>query len=283
MEGSETPKRIRSLDRGLSIVEHLSRHGLSSLADLRRATGLSNATLFRLLATLRDRGWVRRNIVEGHYELAHSLGDLLGANARAHPMAELAAPILLDMRSRQLGLPSDLCTMVGPGKIEIIESTRLRGPMAPARTGLGIRPSMFLSAHGRAILAFLSGGEFQAHVAVAEASCTQQEKHWLHGGRFQEEIRKTLARGYGLREPGYWVESGFDPGPDLGAMAVPILSRSGLHGTLSVLWMRDDMSLQEVLSLNTLDDLRKASARIGAALDRAGYKAPRFSKEDSPA
>ncbi len=89
------PKQIRALDRGLEVVEHLSNNGLSTLADLRRATGLSNATFLRVLATLRERGWVRRNIVEGQYELAYSLGDLLGAHYRAHPLAELAAPVLL--------------------------------------------------------------------------------------------------------------------------------------------------------------------------------------------
>ena len=65
MQDTPGPKRIRALERGLAVIEHLARHGLSTLAELRRATGLSNATLFRLLETLQDRGWVRRNIVEG--------------------------------------------------------------------------------------------------------------------------------------------------------------------------------------------------------------------------
>lgn len=270
------PKRIRSLERGLSVVERLSNYGPSTLADLRRSTGLANATLLRLLTTLQARGWVRRNIVEGQYELTHSLGNLLGASARAHPLAELAAPILLGMTSRQVGLPSDLCTLVGPGKIEIVESTRSRGPMAPTRTGLGIRPAMLLSAHGRAMLAFLPEQEVQAHIAALKASCTRQERQWLEGSRLRTELEQTRARGYGLREAEYWVENAFDPGPDLGAIAVPILSRSGLHGTVSVLWLRDDMSLDDVLALGSLDDMRQASARIGAALDRVGYQAPRF-------
>ena len=46
MSGPTQPKQIRSLNRGILVVEHLSNHGLSSLAYLRQATGLSNATLF---------------------------------------------------------------------------------------------------------------------------------------------------------------------------------------------------------------------------------------------
>ena len=40
--------------------------------------------------------------------------------------------------------------------------------------------------------------------------------------------------------------------------------------------MRDDMSLDEVLQLGSLDDMRRASARIGSALDRNGHSAPKF-------
>jgi len=268
------PKRIRALDRGLAVIEHLSNAGLSTLADLRAATGLGNATLLRVLATLQDRGWARRNIVEGQYELTHSLGDILGANARAHPLAETAAPFLVRMASRQNGFPSDLCAVLGPGKIEIIESTRLRGPMAPARSGLGIRPSMLLSAHGRAILAFGSEKQREAHLAATRVQATNRERGWLESDRLSAELAATQARGYGLREVEYWVERVFEPGPDLGAMAVPILSSGGLHGTLSLLWLREDMDLADVLAQDGLDDLRRAAAHIGAAMERAGHAAP---------
>ena len=276
MAAKEGPKRIRALERGLAVVEHLSNHGLSTLAELRHATGLGNATLLRLLATLQDRGWVRRNIVEGQYELAHSLGNLLGANARAHPLAELAAPILLDLRPRKSGLPSDLCVPVAPGKIEIIESTRLRGPMAPGRTGLGIRPSMLLSAHGRAMLGFLPRDEVEIHLAALKVAPTRSEKPFLEPQRLAADLARTRACGFGLREEHYWVENAFDPGPDLGAIAVPIQSSTGLHGTLSLLWLRDDMTLDDVLQHGRLADMQEAARRIGAALERAGHQAPHF-------
>ena len=277
MANDSRTKRIRALDRGLEVVEHLSNHGPSTLRSLRNSTDLSNATLLRLLSTLQDRGWVRRNIVEGQYELAHSLGAILGENTRAHPLAEVAAPFLLDMTSRRLGLPSDLCAILEPGRIEIVESTRIRGPMAPARTGLGIRPSLVFSAHGRAILAYLKDDERNIHLDAVRASGQRRELQWLNNNLMDAEILRTRAQGYGLRDKDYWVQVGFDPGPNLGAIAVPILSETGVHGTVSVLWLVDDMSLEDVLELGTLDDMRRASARIGSAMTRNGHKAPCFS------
>jgi IclR family mhp operon transcriptional activator len=272
------PKQIRALDRGLDVVEYLSKNGLSSLADLRKATGLSNATLLRVLATLRERGWVRRNIVEGQYELAHALGALLGAHSRAHPFAELAAPILLNMQSQQIGLPSDLCAITGPGRMELIESTRVRGPMAPLRTGMGIRPSVLLSAHGRAALAFASDEQLSVHLEAIQSFGTRQEQQWLETGKLDDELARTRALGFGKREVDYWVERAFDPGPNLGAIAVPVMSQSGLHGTLSILWLQDRMGLDDVLKLGALEAMQQASTQIGKALDIAGHKAPIYSK-----
>lgn len=270
-QGSSKP--IRALDRGLHILELLSRQGQMTLADLRKASGLSNPTLLRILLTLQDRKWVRRNIVEGRYELAHSLGNLLGETARAHPLAELAAPFLLDLKSRQEGWPSDLCTLVGPGRIEIVESTRLRGPMALTRTALGIRPSMVMSAHGRAILAFSSDAQSERHFQAILKSGTKEDMLWIESGRFEEEIARTRNQGFGLREPNYW-QPPFDPGPELGAMAVPILSKTGVHGSISLLWMVEEMSLEDVLAAGSLQDLQKTSAHIGVALDKNGIAAP---------
>ena len=131
-------KRIRAVDRALLVIEVLSQSGSCSLTELRQKTGLDNAGLLRILGTMIDRGWVRQLIVEKRYELSHSLGDILGAEARAHPMAEIAVPILLELRQNPYSLPSDLCAIRGFGQFETIESTRLRGPMAPGRTGLGL-------------------------------------------------------------------------------------------------------------------------------------------------
>ncbi len=270
------PKRIRALDRGLSIVEHLAQHGRSTLSDLRGATGLTNATLLRVLATLQDRNWVRRNIVEGQYELTHALENVLGAKAHAHPLAETAAPILLDMETLQLGFPSDLCALTGPGLLEIVESTRIRGPMAPTRTGLGIRPSLVRSAHGRAFFAFAPKADYDFHRNAMQDHATKLDRHSLDSGEFDRQLASARDKGYALRDDDYFVTRNFDPGPNLSAIAVPILSRTGIHGTLSVLWQREETSKEQVLAHGAADIMRRAASRIGAAMDRKGLSAPEF-------
>ena len=271
---TDGPKRIRAINRGLEVIEHLSNFGLSTLAELRHKTGLSNATLIRILATLQDRGWVRRNIVEGQYELTHSLESILGANVRAHPLAEIAAPILLNMGSLARGFPSDLTAIIGTGTLEIVESTRTRGPMAPARTGLGLRPSMVRSAHGQAVLAAMSREDRDLHVGAAKKTESRDAHKWFEGAAMNTALELTKARGYGLRDVDYFIYKSFDPGPDLAALAVPIVSKTGVHGALSVLWMREEHAIEDILSQGTLRDMQSAAHLIGAAMDT--QKIPAF-------
>ncbi len=270
----KTPSEtIRALDRGLMVIELMSRWGRMTLAQLRKETGLSNPTLYRVLATLIDRGWVRRNIVEGQYELSHSLGQTLGGATHAHPLAEAAAPVLLNMTTLDHGWPSDVCAVQEVGQIEIVESTRLRGPMAPSRTGLGQRPSMVLSAHGRVILAHCKPATKRLHLNRLRQYLRRDEKVWLESDRLEAELKITRDRGYGLREPGYGLPP-FDPTLELGAMAVAIPTRGGIAGSVSLLWVIEDTPLKEVLATGALDELRRAAARIGATLARDGFEAP---------
>ena len=102
----------------------------------------------------------------------------------------------------------------------------------------------------------------------------------LENGQFETFIEQARRDGYGLRDDDYFVHQGFDPGPDLAAMAVPIPSKTGIHGTLSVLWLRDDFSKEEVLALGSLDDMGRAASRIGAAMDARGISAPVYDTDE---
>ena len=266
-------KRIRALDRGLMVIEALSRSGSLSLAQLRHKTGLDNATLLRIIATLIDRGWVRQLLVEKKYELTHSLGTILGAQSRAHPIAELSAPILVALKDNQFGLPSDLCAIVGDGTFEIVESTRQKGPMAQERTGLGLRPSLFRSAHGRTILAALSPAQRERHITAFLNRAVKEDVAWYHAGHLDKELQKARRQSYGLREAKYW-EPPFDETAEVGAIAVPIETEKGVYGSLSFLWLEDALSRDEILQAGLLDELKQAASQIGTLLLEHQVPAP---------
>lgn len=266
-------KRIRALERGLVVIEALSQSRSLSLTQLRAKTGLDNATLLRILATLIDRGWVRQLIVEKKYELSHSLEKILGSDSTGHPMAELAAPILLSLKDNQLGLPSDLCAIMGDGQFEIVESTRQKGPLAQDRTGLGLRPSLFLSAHGRIILASMPAEKRMLHINAFLNRARKDDVSWYQRGLLKNELAIAQKQGYAIREKDYW-EPPFDGTSSVGAIAVTIENETGIHGSLSLLWLEERHNLNEILEAGLLDRLNKAAKQIAASLSHHQIKAP---------
>ena len=271
----ENTKKIRAVERALAVLEILSTHGSSSLVQLRQKTGLDNATLLRILWTLIDRGWVRQLIVEKKYELSHALGTIFHSHMRANPMAELSAPILVDLKSNALGLPSDLSTIMGEGVIEITESSRLRGPMAPSRTALGLRPSYFRSAHGRAILAALPEADRVRHINAYLNRARKDEVAWYQRGHWDKVLSQTIDQGYGHRETLYW-EPPFDDAPEFEAVAIAIRNETGVHGAISLIWLAKEYDFAEVVEAGLLESLKQAATDIAMRLSDKGIAAPRF-------
>jgi DNA-binding IclR family transcriptional regulator len=76
-----------ALEKGLDIIEHLAQQPVPvSLADIARALGRTSSEIFRMLALLEQRGYVRRTPESGRYVLSLRL-YLLG---RAHnPLGHL--------------------------------------------------------------------------------------------------------------------------------------------------------------------------------------------------
>ncbi|MFD8818940.1 helix-turn-helix domain-containing protein, partial [Streptomyces sp. NPDC059627] len=58
MTGNGRPRdtSVQSVDRAVSILQSLSRHGPSGVTEIAGTLGLHKATVFRLLATLESRG-----------------------------------------------------------------------------------------------------------------------------------------------------------------------------------------------------------------------------------
>lgn len=96
--GQTQPTAVGVLDKGVIILRAVERAPLD-LAALQAATGLPRATAHRLAAALEAHGLVRRD-PQGRYCLGFELVRLGRAAAGSFPLAELATPVLADLRDR---------------------------------------------------------------------------------------------------------------------------------------------------------------------------------------
>ena len=125
-------KTIRSLERGLRVLNALQASPISSLHDLYLTTRIPKPTLLRILVTLELAGVVSRRLADGHYRIS-ALNSVARKRDRYDRVAEAAAPVL-DRLCRKVSWPSDLMMPAGD-HMEIRESSRVRTPFSTWNAG----------------------------------------------------------------------------------------------------------------------------------------------------
>lgn len=255
----------RSLDRGITLMEVLSRLGEATLADLARESGLPKSTIRRLLGTLIDRRIVRRSLADGRYRINIALGtgievpEPLGAG----PLVDVAMPVLSDL-TRAVSWPSDLHIIDGTA-MRIIDSTRPLSPFHLYRGVINRAINIFGSATGQACLAGMADQRIMELMERERGNPRFGfERFSLSERGLMDEINRTRERGYGLRLRQYRGETVFDDG--LAALAVPVHRLGVVIGAISLLFPRR-AERPEVMARRYLDDIRAAAVRISNDMD----------------
>lgn len=148
---------IGVLTKALDLIDLLDANEALTLTELSARSGISKSTALRLLANLRERGYVEREAPTGHYRLGFRLLQLGMRKSAALDLRTLARPILQRLRLEtdetvNLAVP----TPDGIVYIDILESSHgLRMTSA-----VGTRDDFHSTALGKAILAHAAPGAF---------------------------------------------------------------------------------------------------------------------------
>lgn len=261
-------KTIRSLDRGLHVLEVLQSLRAATLNELYRETGLARATLIRVLMTLRQRGLIWQRMADGAFMPSYTLFRRGRDLDDISHLVEVASPILEELCAK-VKWPSVLAVR-RLFHMEVIETNMQYSyfdyiPLGP----VGFRINMLHSATGRAYLAacepeereeILAGLRKSPHPGDARAG----NPNWVQG-----VVRRTQLRGFGLRAAGFGghydkPRSQHDDGRN--SIAVPInVAGHGILGCVNLTWLKKVASVDEITELH-LGDLRHAVATISAAM-----------------
>ena len=152
--------QVPAADQTLRILRHLARRPSPIAATgLARDLGIPRSTVYHLLSTLEEHGFVVHLPQERRWGLGTSAFELAGGYARQEPLARLGRPILAaladrigesgaDPRAGARGMPS-FCWAGGPGgrptwAPELSETTATAPPRAPrgGSPGWGIEPCL---------------------------------------------------------------------------------------------------------------------------------------------
>lgn len=229
--------------RALDVVELLARHAerALTLTDVVRELGLTYATAHAILATLADRGWVRRNAVDKSYVLGPAL-TLAARSADREESPERAVQATAADLVAQLGFATSVTAVVA-GAVVITAFFAADG--AGNDADVRVRPG------DRVPLAAPFGGSFVAW-EPAPVRRAWIERSGITDASVKERLASSLAA---IRDRGYAIER-------MSASARQVLELArDLRADLVSDAMRDsiDRLLGEITSASHLpDDLRRA-------------------------
>lgn len=257
-------KAIRALARGLEVLERLDECSGATLHELHQMTGMSKATLLRILQTLMAHRWVHCTLGEGIYHLGEGAREVGRSPRRESLIAELATPIL-EQLCRKAAWPSDVALFNGM-TMEIVETTRKQAPIIINRKVIRLRPHMLWSALGRAYLAFCPPAECDEILSALRRSPHQENRAARDRARVQSLLDETRAQGYGVRERGYWIK-GTELYPDIGAIAVPVTRGERVVACVNMLWIAETMTV-EAFAAKHLESLKEAAGELAACIEQ---------------
>jgi len=262
-------KTINALERGLTVLRCLEENSGKSLAAIHQTTGIPKPSLLRILETLEKNRFAWRAIGDGHYRRSISLATQQRFDEQTTRIAEVAAPFLEQLQRKVLW-PSDILVCRN-NRLELVETSRRQSNLGLTFYRIGFQVDMFLSAPGRAYLAFCKPEERTAILAHARDNPpTIARSRAVLTTELADILDATRLVGYGSRDPQFGGSAAdiaeVDDGLD--AIAVPILRAGRVLACMNLVWPRK-YKLKAKIVADHLGDLQQTAQAIADACDPA--------------
>ncbi|MGO9361676.1 MAG: DNA-binding transcriptional regulator [Xanthobacteraceae bacterium] len=256
----ESRDSVRSLQRGLEILRAVNASGGIRAGPLAQAVDLPRPTVYRLLVTLEELGYVERAVSSDQFRVtrkAAGLGDGFDAGVL---VAQHLGPIIYDLGHRFVW-PFDLLIYENAAMV-VQETTHARSPLSIDRGMIGRRLPVLRTSSGRAYLSFCPQEERAVILRHISRLDDPEDRPFLVARVLQQMIHDTRERGYAIRD-------GTEFNPKTSSISLPIIRGDVVLGCLSVIWIKTAMTLDEAVGEFVLP-LQEATAAIVRSIDSAG-------------
>jgi IclR family transcriptional regulator, mhp operon transcriptional activator len=238
------------------VLGAIQRASALSFTELLVETGLPKATLVRLLHTLVESGWVRRQGTRGRYVSETSPGLASDKRAALTQLAQQARPVFARLQ-HAVPWPVNLGVREGTRMLIIDEPDSVVLGLAANYRQLGVRPPMLRSSMGLCHLAFCTEVERTDLLQQLSHSTDEPDQAVLRSGKLLQRLRDIRAQGYALRDVSV-VPS--DSPERYGAFSVPVMREGNVHACLSCSWLLQIASAEETVRRCLPPMLEAASA-----------------------
>ncbi|GGV23589.1 IclR family transcriptional regulator [Streptomyces spectabilis] len=212
---------VQSVDRAVSVLEILARHGEAGVTEIADELGVHKSTAFRLLGVLENRGLVGQAKDRGKYFLGAGVLRLAGAAAVRMDISQEGGPVCRELAD-ELGETVNIAVLDDDAAVNIMQA---RGPASvTAQNWLGRRTPLHATSSGKVLLAHLPTTLREGLVARTLPRLT--ERTVTGTVALRGELETVVERGFATA-----VEE-FEVG--LAAVAAPVRAHDGkVIGALS--------------------------------------------------
>lgn len=260
-------KPVTATLRGLEVLAAVNRLGEASVGQIHKLIGLNLPTIVRMLETLQHAGYVGKHPDRAVYYATGRTLELSYGFALHRELTAVAGPILAEL-ARETGWPSDLAVFDGQSML-VVQTSRGEGQLFFNRRP-GYRAPLLATSLGRAYLATCRPAERAAALKLVAGA----PEPWNEVAR-RPELAKALfeeirAKGYATMHEDY---SDREYAGRFWAVGTAVAVDGETVAALNM------MILREVASSAAgpgrfVDPLRRAAARIGAAVSEARRRQP---------
>jgi IclR family acetate operon transcriptional repressor len=205
---------VQSVDRAISILQVLARHGSAGVTEIGGELGVHRSTVFRLLATMEARGLVEQNGERGRYRLGYGVAQLAAGATRKRDLSMLSRQVCQEL-AETVGETVNVAIHDGHKVIsvdQVIGSATLT-----IVNWVGQRTPMHATSAGKLFLAYMSPDQLDAILADG------LERYTPHTVVDPAVLKEQLAA---VRERGYaYTAEEHEIG--LAGVAAPIRSLDG--------------------------------------------------------
>ncbi|BCM71541.1 MULTISPECIES: IclR family transcriptional regulator [Streptomyces] len=252
--GRGAASAVQSVDRAVSVLEILARHGEAGVTEIAEELDVHKSTAFRLLGVLENRGLVAQAKDRGKYYLGAGVLRLAGAAAVRLDISQEGVPVCREVAD-ELGETVNIAVLDDDAAVNIMQA---RGTASvTAQNWLGRRTPLHATSSGKVLLAHMPPTLREGLLARPLPRFT--DRTITGASMLRAELEAVVGQGYGVTVEE--LELG------LAAVAAPVRAHDGkVIAAISV------SGPVYRLNADRLPEVAKRTVAAGAELSRRmGY------------
>jgi DNA-binding IclR family transcriptional regulator len=184
---------VQSVDRAVSVLEILARHGEAGVTEIAEELDVHKSTAFRLLGVLEHRGLVAQAKDRGKYYLGAGVLRLAGAAAVRLDISQEAVPVCREL-SDELGETVNIAVLDDDAAVNIMQA---RGTASvTAQNWLGRRTPLHATSSGKVLLAHMPPTPREGFLARTLPRFTEHTVTMT--GTLRAELETVAEQGYAV-------------------------------------------------------------------------------------